>query len=61
MMTDTLEDLIAYRDHCNQQASDLIERYGTGVRPSWVSTDLSITIHNRNRAQEEIDKLEGKQ
>lgn len=59
-MTDTLTDLIAYRDYCNQQAEDMIERYGTGVRPSWVGVDLAITIHNANRAQEEIDKLEAK-
>jgi len=60
-MNETLKDLIAYRDYCNQQAENLIERYGTGVRPSWVGVDLAITIHNRNRAQEEIDKLEAKQ
>lgn len=60
-MTDTLEDLIAYRDYCRQQADDLIKRYGTGVRPSWVSADLSINIYNANRAQEEIDKLEAAQ
>lgn len=60
-MADTLADLIAYRDYCRQQADDLIERYGSGVRPSWVSTDLSINIYNANRAQEEIDKLEAKQ
>ena len=60
-MNETLKDLIAYRDYCNQQAENLIERYGAGVRPSWVGVDLAITIHNRNRAQEEIDKLEAKQ
>ena len=57
-MTDTLTDLIAYRDHCRQQADDLIERYGTGVRPSWVSTDLAIYWHRAEQAQLQIDELE---
>lgn len=60
-MTDKLQHLIAYRDHCRQQADDLIERHGTGVRPSWVSTDLSISIYNATRAQEEIEKLGAEQ
>ena len=38
---------------------DLIARYGTGVRPSWVSEDLAITGHHIMRYKKKIAELEG--
>jgi hypothetical protein len=37
---------------------DLIARYGTGVRPSWVSEDLAITGHHIMRYKKKIAELE---
>jgi len=36
----------------------LINRYGTGVRPSWVSTDLAMDGYHRDQWQKEADRLE---
>lgn len=33
------KDMVAYYE---KNVDDLIKQYGTGVRPSWVSTDLAI-------------------
>jgi predicted transcriptional regulator len=36
---ETMQGRVAYKE---RQITSLINQYGTGVRPSWVSTDLSI-------------------
>ena len=38
----TLEEAKSMYQMYKQRYDDLIKRYGTGVRPSWVSTDLAI-------------------
>ena len=38
---------------------DLIARYGTGVRPSWISEDLAINGHHIMRYKKKIAELEG--
>jgi aspartyl aminopeptidase len=37
---------------------DLIARYGTGVRPSWISEDLAINGHHIMRYKKKIAELE---
>ncbi len=36
---ETMQGRVAYKE---RQINSLINQYGTGVRPSWVSTDLAI-------------------
>ena len=36
---ETMQGRVAYKE---RQITSLINQYGTGVRPSWVSTDLAI-------------------
>ena len=38
----TLEEAKSMYQMYKQRYDDIIKRYGTGVRPSWVSTDLAI-------------------
>ncbi|PIX97221.1 MAG: hypothetical protein COZ24_06425 [Hydrogenophilales bacterium CG_4_10_14_3_um_filter_63_21] len=35
--------------HYDKEAQRLIDQYGTGVRPSWVSCDLGIAQHHAAR------------
>ena len=37
---------------------DLIARYGTGVRPSWISEDMAINGHHIMRYKKKIAELE---
>lgn len=37
-----MNQLHEYLKSKTKQRDDLLAKYGTGVRPSWVSTDLSI-------------------
>ena len=42
------EEISLYRtmiQHHERNCDDLIARYGTGVRPSWVSEDLALAGH----------------
>lgn len=39
----------------------LIKRHGTGVRPSWVSTDLSLISHKAALYRKAIAEIEGGQ
>lgn len=36
----------------------LIKQHGTGVRPSWVSTDLAIDQQNQHNWKKELNRLE---
>ena len=38
---------------------DLIARYGTGVRASWVSEDRALNSHHIMRYKKKIAELEG--
>ena len=42
-----------------RQCDDLIARYGTGVRPSWVSEDLALASHHVRRYRQRLAELEG--
>lgn len=41
-----------------KEVDRLIEQYGEGVRPGWVSTDISIAQMNVNRYERELAELE---
>ncbi len=38
--------------HLTQSRDSLIERYGTGVRPSWVSGELAMLNHKIEKLKE---------
>lgn len=46
--------------HHERNCDDLIARYGTGVRPSWVSEDLALAGHHIRQYKKKIEELEGK-
>lgn len=41
-----------------QRYDDIIKRYGTGVRPSWVSTDLAIEGERMRHYAKIVEGLE---
>ena len=41
------------------EAEKLAEQYGTGRRPSWVSTDISIAWHHYRVAEAKLKALTG--
>ena len=52
-----IEFLMRMIEKCDWEYEQIIERYGHGVRPSFVSADLAdIGIRSR-RYQDEIDRL----
>lgn len=52
---DTLKDHLKYKQ---QKIDDLIKTYGTGVRPSWVSGDLSILEYEASSLANQIKQME---
>lgn len=52
---DKLRDYIA---HKQGQIDRLIATYGQGVRPSWVSEELSILYHYQDDAIQTLKQLE---
>ena len=53
--TDKLRDYIA---HKQGQIDRLLATYGQGVRPGWVSEELSILYHYQNDAVRTLKQLE---
>lgn len=54
------EEITLYQNMIRQYErnnDDLISRYGTGVRPSWVSEDLAITGHHIRRYKKKLEEL----
>ncbi len=51
----TLREYIA---HKQGQIDRLLATYGQGVRPSWVSEELSILYHYQDDAVQTLKKLE---
>ena len=49
----TTRDMLARKQ---REYDSIVERYGTGVRPSWVSTDLAILHEEIKYLQNELDK-----
>jgi len=56
-MTD-IESLRAYIAHKQQQIDDLIERHGQGVRPGWLSEEISMLTFYKNDAEKQLAALE---
>lgn len=54
----TLEEAKSMYQMYNKQYDDIEKRYGTGVRPSWVSTDLAILGEKIRYCKNVIEKLE---
>lgn len=46
-------------DSLERSNADLIARYGHGVRPSWISADLSMNGCRIQYYRKELAKLEG--
>lgn len=53
----TRETALSMAEHYEKEAQRLIDQYGTGVRPSWVSCDLGIAQHNAARYRKLADDL----
>ena len=56
------EEMNLYRNMIQfheKSCSDLLERYGTGVRPSWVSEDLALASHQIRQYKQKLAELEG--
>lgn len=49
------KDMVAYYE---KNVEDLIKQYGTGVRPSWVSTDLAIVEDRIQYWKAQVKELE---
>lgn len=56
-MTD-LEQAKHDHDRCMKEYNNIKRQYGTGVRPSWVSTDLAILWNRIQGYAETIKDLE---
>jgi hypothetical protein len=54
----TKEECRAYIARKQEQIDDLEKRYGTGVRPSWVSEELGILYHYQDDAIQTLKQLE---
>lgn len=56
------EEINVYRNMIKfheKSCDDLIVRYGTGVRPSWVSEDLALAGHQIRQYKKKLAELEG--
>ena len=51
---DTAIDMVAYY---TKGIDETVKKYGTGVRPSWVSADLAIDRDRRDAWKQEIKRL----
>lgn len=54
----TAEEARAYIARKQQQIDDLIERHGQGVRPGWVSEELSILYFYKADGEKQLAALE---
>ena len=55
---ETISDLRKFIKSTRRQRDSLSERYGSGVRPSYVSTDLAILDSRIERYEAKIKALE---
>lgn len=55
---ETISDLKKFIKSTRRQRDNLSERYGLGVRPSYVSTDLAILDNRIERYETKIKALE---
>lgn len=49
------DQAMAKVDYYNSSIEELLDRYGSGVRPSWVSTDVSLDQMRRSEWQQQAD------
>ena len=56
--SETISDLRKFIKSTRRQRDNLSERYGLGVRPSYVSTDLAILDSRIERYEAKIKGLE---
>ena len=54
----TAQEARAYIAHKQKQIDDLIERHGQGVRPDWLSEEISILTFYKNDAEKQLAALE---
>lgn len=54
----TIENIRAYIERKNEQIDDLIQRYGQGVRPGWVSEELSMLAFYKQDAERQLSEME---
>lgn len=52
------QTLRAYIAHKEQQIQDLLDRHGQGVRPDWVSEELSILYFYKADGEKQLAALE---
>jgi hypothetical protein len=57
-MTEQIDSLRQTIDAANREIERLNATYGTGHRPSFVSTDISLAVAQRDAAVREIERLE---
>tara|TARA_R110000822_G_scaffold10148_14_gene38660 strand:+ start:601 stop:801 length:201 start_codon:yes stop_codon:yes gene_type:complete len=55
---ETISDLKKFIKSTRRQRAGLADRYGSGVRPSYVSTDLAILDERIERYEAKIKALE---
>lgn len=53
-----IESLRAYIERKSEQIDDLIQRYGQGVRPGWVSEELSMLTFYKQDAEHQLKQME---
>lgn len=53
----TLDEAKKMYQMYDKQYDDIEKRYGTGVRPSWVSTDLAILGEKIRYYKQEMERL----
>ena len=53
-----LEEAKSMMRSYQQDIKNLQERYGTGVRPSWVSTDIALAADNVQKFMKLIETME---
>lgn len=60
---DLLRDIVRrsqeMADLYRRSHEETTERYGEGVRPGWVSTDLAIDMHKEAKWQRRADRARG--
>ena len=56
-----LEEAKSMMHSYEQDIKRLREQYGTGVRPSWVSTDIAIAADNVQKFMKLIETMEQEQ
>lgn len=54
----TAQEARAYIAHKEQQIQDLLDRHGQGVRPDWLSEEISMLTFYKQDAEKQLAALE---